>query len=248
MVNSRIARAQHEQKGFTLTELAVVLVIVALLIGGLTLPLSAQYDLRNTSDTQRQLGQIREAIMGFAVVNGYLPCPANVTSNGVEVRKVDGTCNTVSNPATDGLLPWATLGVDRLDSWGRNFRYRVDSHFSSNMTPFSLTTPASDGIVVRTRDSGGNPVALTNANILVAVVLSQGKNGYLAITDGGIMIPNASASNSDEIANASPTGTTYYQRTVNTDASATGGEFDDVVSWIPVASLMNRMVTARKLP
>ena len=42
-------------KGFTLTELAIVLVIVALLIGGMLVPLSTQRDIHNTSDTKSTL-------------------------------------------------------------------------------------------------------------------------------------------------------------------------------------------------
>jgi prepilin-type N-terminal cleavage/methylation domain len=69
--------ARHD--GFTLAELAVVLVIVALLIGGLLIPLSTQIDIRNVADTRRALTEIREAMLGYLVVNGRLPCPASAT-------------------------------------------------------------------------------------------------------------------------------------------------------------------------
>ena len=48
--------------GFTLTELAVVLMIVALLIGGMLVPLSAQNDIRNVNETQKTLNDIRDAL------------------------------------------------------------------------------------------------------------------------------------------------------------------------------------------
>ena len=41
--------------GFTLAELAIVLVIVALLIGGLTVSLSTSRDIANEKETQKQL-------------------------------------------------------------------------------------------------------------------------------------------------------------------------------------------------
>ena len=56
-------------RGFTLTELAVVMVIVAVLMGGLLIPLSAQRDAQAFRETQAQLDEIREALIGFAVVN-----------------------------------------------------------------------------------------------------------------------------------------------------------------------------------
>ena len=57
------------EAGFTLVELAVVLVIMAVLIGGMLVPLSAQRDIRNVSETQKQLSEIKEALLGFAIIN-----------------------------------------------------------------------------------------------------------------------------------------------------------------------------------
>ncbi len=62
--------------GFSLIELAIVLFIVSLLIGGLLMPLSAQNEIRGRQETDKALANIREALIGFAVVNGRLPCPA----------------------------------------------------------------------------------------------------------------------------------------------------------------------------
>ena len=42
-------------RGFTLTELAVVVAIIALLIGGMLMPLLAQDDVRRNQQTQKQL-------------------------------------------------------------------------------------------------------------------------------------------------------------------------------------------------
>lgn len=53
--------------GFTLIELAIVLVIVTLLIGGLAVPLSAQIQARRVAETNRTLEEAREAIIGYAM-------------------------------------------------------------------------------------------------------------------------------------------------------------------------------------
>jgi prepilin-type N-terminal cleavage/methylation domain-containing protein len=50
--------SQRSNLGFTLVELAIVLVIVALLSGGLMMTLSSQIDQRNYNDIQRQLYRI----------------------------------------------------------------------------------------------------------------------------------------------------------------------------------------------
>lgn len=131
------------QSGFTLIELTIVLVIVALLIGGMLVPLSAQRDLQNTSDTQKQLSLISEALLGFAAAQNRMPCPATATSNGREsfctnaagacgseqfVVQAHGRCTDFFN----GFVPAATLGLSptdeqgfAIDSWGNRIRYAI---------------------------------------------------------------------------------------------------------------------------
>lgn len=55
------------QRGFTLVELAIVLVLVTLLIGGLAVPLSAQIQARRIAETNKTLDEAREAIIGYAM-------------------------------------------------------------------------------------------------------------------------------------------------------------------------------------
>ena len=51
------------------------LVIVGLLTGGLLLSLTTTRDIANEKETQKQLAMIQEALLGFAVANGWLPRP-----------------------------------------------------------------------------------------------------------------------------------------------------------------------------
>src|SRR5215831_7208740 len=120
--------------GFTLTELAVVMAIVSLLLGGLLYTLSSQTDQRNFEETRRRLDLARELVLSYAAVNGRLPCPARssataspVTVVGDEV--IDATGNCVGDAVTDyyggtnggvtlGLLPARTIGFQSVDSSG----------------------------------------------------------------------------------------------------------------------------------
>ena len=63
-------------QGFSLIELAVVMAIVALLLGTMMVTLSAQTEQRNAEDTRRRLDQARELLLTYALVKGRLPCPA----------------------------------------------------------------------------------------------------------------------------------------------------------------------------
>jgi prepilin-type N-terminal cleavage/methylation domain-containing protein len=56
-------------RGFTLIELAIVLVILTVLIGGLAMPLTAQIEARRIAETKKTLEEAREAIIGYAMSN-----------------------------------------------------------------------------------------------------------------------------------------------------------------------------------
>lgn len=236
------------QSGFTLAELAVVLVIVSLLLGGLLVPLSAQVDVRNTNDTRKAMAEIREALLGFAVVNSRLPCPAPPTTAsgangaGLEVPPIPTGCIEVA-----GVLPWATLGVDETDAWGRRYSYRVTRAFTHPVPPtnngFSLSS-VSDITVLSS--AGGVAVAAG----VPAIVVSHGKNGNGAYTPQGTQLPPGGG---DEVENqllALSSGTwkddgvdkTFVKRSAPTPT------YDDEVVWIPPGVLFNRMITAGKLP
>lgn len=110
-----------KQPGFTLVEMAVVLTIVALLLGGLLMPFSMQMEQRQYAQTQKTLEEAKEALIGFAMANGRLPCPATAASNGVESFNVGagGTpANGICATFYGGFLPSATLGISALDANG----------------------------------------------------------------------------------------------------------------------------------
>lgn len=143
------------QKGFTLIELAVALTIVSLVIGGLAVPMSTRIAEQQYTDTQATLDKAVEALIGFAVLNGRLPCPdidtaavANDDRDGVEdagaiaattcAAGAAGLYATSSDEAgaSWGDLPWQTLGIappNHADAWNNRIRYAV-------ATPLALNT------------------------------------------------------------------------------------------------------------
>ena len=65
--------------------------------------------------------------------------------------------------------------------------------------------------------------------------------------DGGTANPVSSATSLDEITN--DTGLTqFFSRTLNDNTGTSGGEFDDLMTWIPTYTIVNRLVAAGKLP
>lgn len=223
--------------GFTLIEMAIVLLIVALLLGGLLMPLSAQVEQRKISETQKALDEIKEALTGFAIANGRLPCPAKSATDGSE----NAPCN--DNLTASGFIPWSALGVTKSDAWGRIFRYSVTSAFT--ILPFTLGTARQ--LTVQTLDNSGNRINLTKDKDVPVVVLSHGKNGYGSFDDLGKPLAAVPAANLSENTNATST-TTFISRTMTDNAGAPEGEFDDIVTWLSPYILFNRMVAAGRLP
>jgi prepilin-type N-terminal cleavage/methylation domain-containing protein len=240
-------------QGFTLVEMAMVLVIMGLLLGGGLTLLSTQIEQQKVKGTERQLEEVKEALIGFAIANRRLPRPSSVLLNGVEMP---GTC--VSDAACTGLIPWATLGVNKLDGWDKIVRYSVTPLFANST--FGFATFSSKKIQTRNAAGAltfvaGTAAACNSLNgCIPAVVFSHGRINF-GTTDAGTAIPNQSpgATNVDEISNntgtvgASAPGTTFIQRTPS-EGTTLGGEFDDIVTWLSPNILFSRMVQAGRLP
>ena len=68
---------RHRVLGFTLVELAVVIAVVALLLGALMVPLTTQGVVDKLKSTLRDMKEIRQALLGFGITNHRLPCPSS---------------------------------------------------------------------------------------------------------------------------------------------------------------------------
>lgn len=232
--------------GFSLIEVAVVLFIIVLLLGSILIPLATQVEQRQISDSQKILDDIQEALVGYAVANGNLPCPAISSTNGLEDR-TSGSC---TGGKRQGFLPWQTLGVPRADAWNHLYRYSVTPAYTISTSPLFGLSTAPD-ITIQTRNSAGALANLTNASSVPAVVISHGKNGYGSSDINGTAqaVPAGwSTSNPDENTNSTSSTTFVSREAQGTNAGGAGGEFDDLVVWVSRYALINRMVAAGKLP
>lgn len=267
-----MTRFPSRSSGFTLVELAMVLFIVSLLIGGLMMPLSAQHEIRGRAETERSLANIREALIGFAVVNGRLPCPAQAsiatgTANaGVEaVTAVGGPCacaDTTNGVATigatvcdhddngspsgvTGVLPWATLGLPETDAWDNRYTYRMTTRFgrsASSQTVFGCTP---------TTNPTAAAFALCSAGDMT--VVTAGGGAAIASTVPAIVVSHgknllgAYSATGTQIAGAA--GDELENADGNTNTTfVSSTSIDDQLVWIPSSILMGRMVAAGKLP
>ena len=219
------------------------MLIITLLLGSILVPLSTQVEQRQITEAQRVLDRIRDAILGYAVTFGYLPCPDLTAGAGSNDGQEDVTGSNCTS--AEGNLPWATLGVDNADPWGNRYRYRVDTDFTNRTTRFTLTTSA-DLQVCTAQACAVELTSTTAGNKAVAVILSHGRNGFGAM-NATTNAANPAPAGTDELENTD-NDTRFVRRPVAGAVGSTAGEFDDIVTWLSKYTVYNRMVAAGKLP
>ena len=256
--------------GFTLIELAMVLFIVALILGGVLTPLSTRLEQANRKQAEDMLKEIKSSLIGYALVTGHLPCPdcpgngaspncgnnTAVSNDGIE----DGLDNA-SNPISPrnnnflngcvvqvGNVPWATLGVPEFDPWGHHYVYSV-----TQLSPPPTAVGFADD-----NDGTNNPNCSTTAgvsfqlcsqgdmtieDVSLNIIASQVPVVILSYGADGQAYGGTAPTSASEIENWwSDTDGTFISNDYIAD------QFDDLVQWISTPELMYRMVTAERLP
>ncbi|UCV04960.1 type II secretion system protein [Dechloromonas denitrificans] len=236
-------------RGFTLVEISIVLVIMALVLGAGMSLLMAQVDSQRQAATRVKEETIRSALTNFISRNSRLPCPADPTlaagdaNFGVEAA-TPGTCtgiiSTGAAPAVvvTGLVPWVSLGLaaeTAADGFFNQFSYQV----VASATNLNLRTiPGMRGYIslhssgpgVLGQAPAGNQIndcsngLAFNPCAAVAVIVSHGKNGFGAFLAGGARSSTA-GTGADERANAD-NDSQYVRKDFSEIA---GNRFDDVL-------------------
>ncbi len=127
----------RKTRGFTLVEIAIVLVIVAMIIALFSAITTTLVSSQRRQTTTTRLAAVDAALIQFVVQNKRLPCPADGSlasadpSAGIEpVAGPLGPRDAVTGCAsqTGGVVPWRALGLgeqDATDGWGRRITYRA---------------------------------------------------------------------------------------------------------------------------
>ncbi|MCC7257803.1 MAG: prepilin-type N-terminal cleavage/methylation domain-containing protein [Gammaproteobacteria bacterium] len=263
MLNREPDHRPAHQRGFSLLELAVVLLVMGLLLAGLVMPLSARIDQQRFDGTARQLEEIRAALAGYALAHDALPCPATPGSNGLAAATGSG-CS-----AQHGFVPAATLGLTGarnedqllLDAWGNAVRYSVsradadgDSRWDfvvpGEMRDVTVATLAPDLVVCSTAAGSSATACSGSATTVVAtapaVLLAMGKD-WASFTSAD------QQENVGATLGGGPSGRNYPVAAdivfvARSQAQAAGAEFDDIVTWVSPGALYGQLVAAGRLP
>ncbi|HSD41985.1 MAG TPA: type II secretion system protein [Burkholderiales bacterium] len=259
--------------GFSLVELAIVLLILGILGASAILMFNAQIEAKQHADTLRTLDEAREAIVGFALKFDRLPCPAAGAATGVEtfVSATDLSCSAPLN----GFVPAVTLGIGPtdpqgylVDAWGNRIRYSVSQWptgspnatatscppIPPNPGPLNLTQcPAfTTAGAMKSRGLSTLPAVFPD---LLRVCDAAGCGGLQFVAPAVLVSTGKNfraqslvgvAGGADEETNvhfASAVDRTFVAHEPR-PAGGGGGEFDDLVIWLSPNILYNRLIAA----
>ena len=247
------------QAGFTIIEHAVSLSVIALLLGSIMVPLQTQIENRKIDETTRTLEIAQEMLLGFAVANGFFPCPATAASMGQEPLGTDhasGNC-----PTWHGFLPAAVLGFRPTDAQG----FAVDAwDRPANRIRYAVSPNAIGGIpqaLTRVNGVRSAPVASVGSTPLLHVcqsgngVTASGCGSAVTLASNAVVVVWSVGANAGsggrsvhEAQNPNPNGGSADPVFVSRGASSVPGhDFDDLLTWIPATGFVSRLVVAGQL-
>jgi prepilin-type N-terminal cleavage/methylation domain-containing protein len=218
----------HPNKGFTLLEITIVLVLIGVVTAGGLVVFGASLQKSQADATVAKMTAIEKALLNYRVAFGRIPCPASLAmlpptpaapsaNYGIEAA-VPGTCTggtpaaeySVSNVA-EGAIPTRALQLPddyMYDGWGRHMRYAVDVTMTATgaftaypLKPTTLTTgplTCPHGGIT-IYDSSASAATPRTANAIYALI-SHGANGHGAYTQNNAVV-NAASSNANELIN-----------------------------------------------
>ena len=264
-------------KGFTIIEVAIVLLIVTIILGYTVALFPVQQELKQYRQANDEMDQIIEAIYAYAQVNGRLPCADSFAAPDGRADQDTGA-DCTANVGWSGLVPAITLGISGnhdnngslVDPWGMPYRYQVTSDDRGVVGPDPANLGVAGGDFVMPNDIQNVGMNLLRPDLQICTV-----NPSLLATDtdcGGANFTVAGGTGANdrgtpavvlslgkdrgldnsvvEIENIDNTldGATDIVFVNTTRNEAAATAYDDIVKWISPNTLYSRMIDAGQLP
>lgn len=243
-----------KESGFTLVELAVVMVIVGIVLTMGLKMVNSTLDNASFSESKAKQERIKLALLSYLRTNGKLPCPDNSGDTVVATGVAAPSCNSLAADGY-GIVPWQTLGMSRddvIDGWGNYFSFRVANgngvakNWTSNgsaltdMTINELKNPSA-AITIQELDSSASTLVNTTSTAVV-VLISHGRNGFGAKTVKTAARMPVTDAGAGEVTNATVGSATFVLRPVNDAPAAVNGPYDDLVTYMQPRDLLQPMI------
>ena len=190
--------------GFTLIEIAIVMVIIGLLAGGGVSIMGMLTQRKARNETIDYLKETKEALINYVTINGKLPW-----------ADTDGDGNQ-NNNATSGTLPYLDLMVRPSDPYKRVLRYGINSNLGTDKPTTCNALKAGLSSGPRVIDGDGAATSF----YIAAIFISSGPMDL--DSDGNVF----DAINSGSYQGDNTDGTPNYIRHTPIDT------FDDLVVYI----------------
>lgn len=243
--------------GFSLLEMAVVIMIVGVLTSALLAALQTRLQRERIKTTRDKIIAIDEALRQFASINFRLPCPSSrsvaqeTNAFGVESTGCDGGPHTDASIARDpggppanrvaiGAVPVKALGLTdeyAFDSWGRRILYAVTEAEARTLVgaPPAPVGPANPAVV-----ANGGRISLLYpgaappfTTVAPYVVLSHGDDGKGGWTQGGVLSAVACAGPAQDVENCNDDITFRYSARYSRTGAAAASHYDDYMAYGP---------------
>jgi len=226
------------ENGFTLLEMAIVILISGVLLSFMGSALLAYMKKSYITKTHFRIEKIQEALAQYLSVNGRYPCAAARTLGPEDAnfgREVTTTCNagTIAGTARNGgvrigAVPTRSLNLPDdfiADAWGHKFTYAVTE---------TLATPAlysPDGGRITIRDGAGLSL-VTPPDTAHYVVVSHGATGDGSFPVGNSAVPSVACPAVGQTLDRENCNDddTFIATLVNSDAAA-ANFFDDYAAF-----------------
>jgi prepilin-type N-terminal cleavage/methylation domain-containing protein len=144
------------EKGFTLIEIAIVMVIIGLLAGGGVSLMGMLSERRIRNESAEYLNDAKFTLISFAKINGRLPWADN-NNDGLE-----------NNNIITGTLPYLTLGLKPRDANSRVIGYALNNNLRTDRsTSCSTLRPGLAGAPLMV-DADGSATAFPVAAVLIS--------------------------------------------------------------------------------
>ena len=261
----------NKQQGFSLIELAIVLVIVTLLVGGLAMPLTAQIQARRIAETRKIMEEAREAITGYTMTH-FCQC-VYAGSSGTALVPGTTTCTggcQATNPSSEfttlqrHYLPCPDTDFDGLENrtaagtcvsprglfpfveLGTANQDAWGNHLHYSVTPEYANRTVGFGLT--NASPGDIQVCNTNgcpAGTFVATAIPALLVSYGPNGWGARNVNGNTLSAPTSLDEIENTDDTFYVSRIPTHANAGAGEFDDLVVWISTPTLIDRVCLGR---
>lgn len=258
--------------GFTLIEIAIVLLVVTILLGYTVAMFPVQQELKQYREANHEMNSIIDNLIAFAQVNGRLPCP-DTDSDGVE-NFIDSVNNVDGSAGADGMpedctgyyafLPSGTLGMtgrinsngQLIDPWGTPYGYAVSNiDAGGNANAIDLVSPngiREEGLSLVLPDlfvcSDSTALAANDKDCDdVTGTLVAGGVAVVILSlgkDPSLTPSNIQAENTDDFGDGTNDKVFIYASRNDTSGSA----YDDIVKWISPNLLFSKMIEADQLP